>query len=367
MTTSAFQTWSLRSTLALAVFIGAWIAIHHGFLARDQIVDTPVYQDYGDAMVNGDLPYRDFALEYPPGALPVFVLPAIGADDDSEAFRHNFEVLMWLSGMMLLLGLAAALTSLRASTARASLALGVAALAPLLLGTVVLTRFDFYPAALVAWALAAFVAGRVRVGSGLLGAAFAAKIWPAVLLPLALAHVWRSRGRRVALQCAAAFAAVAAVIVLPFFVLAPDGVWHSIVRQVTRPLQIESFGAALVVVSHHLFGTGAEMVSSHGSQNLGGTAAQFFGAAQTVVQIAVVVGIWIWFARRRAVSREELARACAAAVVAFVGLGKVLSPQFLIWLVAVVPLVRRRSAVLLLGVAEVMTQIWFPRNYWDYA
>ena len=40
---------------------------------HDQIVDTPVYQRYGDAIDDGQVPYRDFALEYPPGALPVFV------------------------------------------------------------------------------------------------------------------------------------------------------------------------------------------------------------------------------------------------------------------------------------------------------
>jgi hypothetical protein len=57
-------------------------------------------------------------------------------------------------------------------------------------------------------------------------------------------------------------------------------------------------------------------------------------------------------------------------VVAFVALGKVLSPQFLIWLVPLVPLVRGRRglvATVLLGCAAVLTQIWFPYRYWDLA
>ena len=43
-----------------------------------------------------------------------------------------------------------------------------------------------------------------------------------------------------------------------------------------------------------------------------------------------------------------------------------LSPQFLIWLIPVVPLVRGRRGVgasALLGVALVLTQIWFPFRY----
>ncbi len=38
--------------------------------------DLRVYQPYGSAIVSGEVPYRDFSLEYPPGALPMFVLPA---------------------------------------------------------------------------------------------------------------------------------------------------------------------------------------------------------------------------------------------------------------------------------------------------
>ena len=60
----------------------------------------------------------------------------------------------------------------------------------------------------------------------------------------------------------------------------------------------------------------------------------------------------------------------AAALVAFVALGKVLSPQFLIWLVPVVPLVaglRGLRASVLLAAGLVLTQLWFPSRYWDLA
>ena len=50
--------------------------------------------------------------------------------------------------------------------------------------------------------------------------------------------------------------------------------------------------------------------------------------------------------------------------------GKVLSPQFLIWLIPVIPLVRGRrglTAAGLLGAALVLTQLWFPYRYWQLA
>ncbi len=54
---------------------------------------------------------------------------------------------------------------------------------------------------------------------------------------------------------------------------------------------------------------------------------------------------------------------------AFIVLGKLLSPQFLIWLVPLVPLVRGRrgaAASALLAAAFVMTQVFFPSRYSEY-
>src|SRR5207249_3708334 len=150
----------------------------------------------------------------------------------------------------------------------------------------------------------------------------------------------RSRGRREALLCAAVGAAVLAACFLPFVALAPHGVWASVVRQTTRPLQIESLGAAVLIGWHHVFGLGLTMRTGSGSQNLVGAVPHDVGRALTALQALAVVGVWAWFWRGDVRSRDRLVTASAAAVCAFVALGKVLSPQFLIWLVPLVPLVR---------------------------
>jgi Glycosyltransferase family 87 len=260
---------------------------------------------------------------------------------------------------------------LRAAAAERSRLLGVlvfAGAAPFLLGNVVLTRFDLWPALFVAAAVAALVALRDRLSFGLLGLAFAAKLYAGVLLPLALVWVWRRRGRRDALVCLGMFAAVVAVCFVPFLVLAPDGVAASLGRQLSRPLQLESLGSALLLSLHSLVGLGVEMRASHGSQNVGGALGDVVGVVHTLVQLGVLVAVWIAFARGEP-SGERLLRYGAAAVLAFVALGKVLSPQFLIWLVPLVPLVAGRRGLVassLFGLALVLTQLWFPLRYWDW-
>jgi hypothetical protein len=308
-------------------------------------------------MADGEVPYRDFRVEYPPASLPVFLLPALGERD----YRSVFEGLMAGLGVSLVL-----LVALTASSWWAPFAVAVS---PLLLGSVVLTRFDLWPAALTAGALALLLAGRFRLGFGLLGLAAAAKLYPALLLPIALTHVWRTRGRREALVCGGIFAAVVAAVVLPFAIVSPGGVWDAFWGQAGRPLQIESLGSGILLAAHHLFGLDLTMVSSHGSQNLAGRAPDALATVTTLLQAAAVVAVWVWYARGPA-DRDRLLRACAAVVCAFVAFGKVLSPQFLIWLIPLVLLVRGRRGLLaagVLGAALVLTQLWFPYRYWELA
>ena len=368
--------FAVVATLAAVVlFLGAWALLHRGVFTNDPIVDTPVYEHYGSAMDDGKVPYRDFAVEYPPGALPVFAVPALG-DPRFETFRVRFEALMAFFGEAMIVCVAIALVALGAGRKRLVGALGFVSLAPLALGPVVLSRFDLWPAALVAAALAALVSGRVRLGHVALGAAVAAKLYPVVLVPIAVVYVWRREGRREALVCAAALAAVVGVVFAPFLVLAPGGLWHSLWDQASRPLQIESLGASLLLVSHHVFGTAITMESSHGSQNLVGSAPDVLAAAQSVLQVAALVAVWVLFARGPA-GRDRLVQASAAALVAFIVGGKVLSPQFLIWLIPVVPLIgtgnhshsdrRGLTALALFAAALVLTQLWFPYRYWQLA
>jgi hypothetical protein len=357
-------TVALVAAVGIALFVGAWAILHGAHYDDVVITDIGVYQEYGERMTDGEVPYRDFDLEYPPAALPVFLLPALGPADDYEAL---FQTLMLLCGSAMVALVAVALARAGATTVELGAGVALTALAPLLLGQVILTRFDLWPAALVTAALAALLAGRPRLGLGILGAAVAAKLYALVLLPLAVLFVWRHRGRREALVSLGIFGAVLVAIVGPFLLLAPDGVVESVTRQTGRPLQIESLGSALLLAADRTGLYDATVSSSHGSQNLAGELPDDLANAETVLLVAAIGFVWFLFARSSR-SPERLLAASAAVVVAFVAFGKVLSPQFLIWLIPLVPLVRGRAGVgsaLLLALALVFTQLWFPSRYWD--
>ncbi len=337
------RVW-IEAGAATGLFLVCFGLVHRFFWAHGQLVDWPTYQGYGEAIVrHGLVPYRDFPVEYPPGALPVFALPSLARD-----YASSFAWLMAACGVALVVVVGAI---------RRGAAFYVA-LAPVLAGSLILSRFDLWPALLAAAAVLALVRDRHALGWALLGAAVAAKLWPLVLVPLAL--VWSvRRGHR---RSPLAGLAVVACAFGPFALLAPHGLWSSLSGQLSRPLQIESLGAAIFTT----FGR-PTIVTTHGSQNIAGHGA--VAATFAVLQLAVLLALWLAFSREP-VTRERFLRFAAAAVCAFVSFGKVLSPQFLLWLIPFVPLVAGRrgiASVSLLTTSFVLTQVWFPQRYWDYA
>jgi hypothetical protein len=110
------------------------------------------------------------------------------------------------------------------------------------------------------------------------------------------------------------------------------------------------------------------VVKSFGSDNLVGSLPHLFATVSGVVTLLALLGVYVLYARSER-TREELVAASAAAVTAYIAFSKVFSPQYLVWLIPLVPLIggRRglRASVLLL-VIVVMTQVWSPYRYGEY-
>ena len=354
-------------TLAAAVGLGVGLLLISGLVGDPGISDTLVYERYGERVAAGDLPYRDFVVEYPPGALIPFVLPAL-VSSANHRYEPLFELLMTVGLAAICVLIALSLQALRASTRRILLAFGAFALGAGLLGPFILTRFDLYAAALTLAAVCAILHRRLTLGPILLGLAIATKIYPAVLLPLLAAKAWKRDGPAAALRTVALTIGAAIVVYLPFAVLAPEGVARSVWRQLGRPLQIESLGSSVLLTLHNAAGMPLAWASGSGSQNLTGTVADVASGITTVVGVAALVFVWVRYARGDTESGARFARYGAGAAVAFVAFGKVLSPQFLVWLLAIVVIVpglRGSIASALLVLACLLTRLWFPRTYWE--
>ncbi len=137
--------------------------------------------------------------------------------------------------------------------------------------------------------------------------------------------------------------------------------------QTDRPVQIESTAAAALYALDGLGLGEATHVASHRSDGLEHPATDAVGALVLALLCALVAVLTLLAARRPAEPRT-LVLACLVAVAGFATLGKILSPQFLVWLVPLGALAfgwRMNALALAVALAIALTQLEFPAHYFE--
>jgi hypothetical protein len=324
------------------------------------VADTGLYGLYGTRMAHGLVPYRDYFMEFPPGAIPALVLPALPGSHYVVWFKI-FEFVCAIGTMACLVEI---LGRIGATGARLYGAVAVAGVAPLALGKIALNSFDYWPALLTAGAVAVLVAGRRALGFALLGLATAAKLFPAGLLLLALLFTVRRHGPRSWRSSLAVYVAATALVFAPFAALAPGGLRFSLQTQLERGLQLESLGASLLATAHRLGAYRPSFASNLAYAQLAGHFASVVATLSTVVMVFAILLV-AWLYHRTSGGDGDFVYAVAATVAGIVTFAKVLSPQYLIWLIplvaAAVPRTRAAGAVLLVALG--LTHVWVPTRF----
>jgi hypothetical protein len=300
-------------------------------------------------VLDGEIPYRDFFLEYPPASVPALLAPAAVP---GTPYDRAFMVLA--AGA---LALAAAVVSLVVADRRVAARMAVFVLA---LGPIAVVRYDAFVTLAVTLGVAAVARRRAVGGGAALALAAAAKLYALALLPL-VALFLRDRSGAVR-RATLAFVAAGLLVCLPFAVAAPGGVRASLDYQLERPLQLESVGGSLVVLAGVVGLGDPDVHFEAGAQAVGGTAARPLSLLQSLALVVLVVLTVLGFARR-ARSADELLAAVAAVLAIVVALGPVLSPQFLVWLFPVAVVVAARPILVTLVAAAVLTQALYPNLY----
>jgi hypothetical protein len=296
--------------------------------------DCGTYFQQGASWWAGQVPYRDYVVEYPPAALSVFAL--VAAVGSYPAFRVVFVGLMCV-----LDGLVFAMVWTRAQRGGAPAGAWAYLLASALLFPVLYTRFDLLPAAAtLAGCLllepALDPAGdppstrRLLAGGALLGLGVAFKLYPLLIAPLLLLQLrWGARQlRRVALVAGAAVAVMAISFLPPLLAGAGRAVLGFLRYQGERGLQIESSYAAVLMAANLLVPLGLRHEMTHHAHDLAGALPAALAPFSRVAQVVAVVAVSVLAHRRRL----PLTRAFAAVIAAALATANVLSPQFLIWL-----------------------------------
>jgi hypothetical protein len=347
--------------MALCLLACGWAATLWLPPFSDQRVnDLFVYRQLAEPVLNGSLPYRDVFLEYPPLAAPAIALPGLLGTGEA-AFEASFAgwTLLLAAAVVLMTGALAA----RSGGDRRRALLAAAAM-PLLCGAMVRTHFDLAPLALTVASLLLLLNGRPRLGLAVLGLGAMTKGFPLLVAPPALAWLAATAGRRQAIEAAACLVAVLVALTALAVGFSPGGAEKALRFQLERPVQIESSPATVLLALDAAGAGDARDVSSHRSDGILHAASGPVGAVFLVLMLAAVA---LFTAYARA-GRREMVLGAFAAVAAYVALGRVLSPQYLIWLVPLGALAfawRMHGLAALLALATLLTQMEFPAHYFD--
>jgi hypothetical protein len=301
----------------------------------------------------------DYTVEYPPGLMfPAWLLALIA--DSRRMFFDLHAVTFAVAAAVTLWQCDRALRTEGApGWARSRVRLLGFALSP----TVVLfgmQNWDLWSVAVVACGIAAASRGRSGTAAIWFGLGAAVKWWPALLVPLLMVGRWAPRrpaGRwrlpspllGADLRPAAIAAAAWTAIQIPALLVSPAGWWGSIQFHLRRGPNLDSTAAVIQRAATELLG-GAGWVG-------------VFSTVWTVVSLLALAGGVAYVMVRLRSGTLGPGDAALAVVALFLLTGKVLSPQFVLWLLPVAVVAGVRWAPML-AVEAANAGVWLMYGPW---
>jgi hypothetical protein len=354
----------------LAGFVLAHIAIFAGLFRGVYTMPfsgTGLYYQYGSAVVAGQVPYRDVFIEYPPVALVFFALPRlIGASFRWYYVWYQVEVVA--ADLVVLVALYAARE--RDEAPWRLLAPYTALL--LAVGPITLHQYDIFPAALTLGAVICHARRRDTAAWVLLAVATMTKVYPVLLAPVFLMLDDRPVRLRVR-RAVVVFTVTVLVVLSPLLAIAPSSLLRMVAFHSERGIHLDSMYSTIAFAARSLGLSIVGIGLTYRSWNITGPAADLLARAATPILATALIAAYAFIGRHMkrvggAAVRDLRLTATSSALVLLTGLvtSKVLSPQYLIWVLPLLPLVVRPRRWLVWGpfaVVGLLTYYIYPLHY----
>jgi hypothetical protein len=162
---------------------------------------------------------------------------------------------------------------------------------------------------------------------------------PLILAPIFALYAVARRDWRGLARGLAAGALTLALDALVYTAVAGPHVFDALAYQGVRPLQIETVYSGLLILARAFVPGLLSETYTYGSINIVSPAEPALRALSTALMIAGLLARWIVAHRRLAAARDDcewllaVVFASLAALVAYITLGRVFSPQYCVWLI----------------------------------
>ncbi|HEX2316328.1 MAG TPA: glycosyltransferase 87 family protein [Thermomonospora sp.] len=337
----------------LATRITGLLIVAGGFPypTRDEILGDPaIYEEWAGVLAGGGFPEDDVRWQYPPLAVPVMLLPRwLGGD-----YTTTFALVALAADLVVML----LLTRARGGSLAGAWAWTAGLV---LLGPMSYVRYDLIVTVAAVAALAALA--RHRVFGILAAVGTLLKAWP-VLLLLGL-----PRDRR-GVREVVAFAAAAGTLLAACALVLGRAPWSFLDAQTSRGLECEAVAATPFMIDR-LSGWTGQIVYQYGSMELVGPGVARVADLLPLATVAALalVAVLAWRGAGRGWTAAWGCDVAFAAVLAAVATSRVLSPQYMLWLLGLGAVClthrasRQRPAVLMVLAAAALSQFLYPLNW----
>ncbi|WHM38470.1 glycosyltransferase family 87 protein [Streptomyces sp. BPTC-684] len=341
-------TWLATRALMLYLLVDDSIGV--GGVTGEVYV---LYRQWYEQLTAGHFPYGDSTWQYPPGAGAVILAPSLLP---FLTFFQAFVALTLAADALIAFTLVRA--GARAGGSPAGAWLWVGGL-PLLLHL----PYGRYDVLVTAPAVAALlcVRRRPRLGGALAGLGALVKVWPALTL------LGTPRGRTTRASWTAALGAAAALLAV--LALGFSHTLDFLRQQGNRGVQIESLGGTALQLAHLFAHWPGRVVYRYGAMEFTGPYVSSVARLALALTAAAFCWLLLWRVRARRWTAATPADAALCAVLLFTVTSRVISPQYLIWLLglAAVCLASRqtsqRPVALLTLPAAALSALAFPTLY----
>ena len=328
--------------------------------------DVELYLGYADLIFKGSLPYRDFAVEYPPLAMLFLAIPRLFSSS-LEGYANGFAFLMLffdLAGLVFI--------------SRITLKLGLGHFRTLLmytaafwaLGDIAINRFDVIPAIFLLAALYYFIERKHKICWLLVGLGALTKIYPLIIIPLLALNYWHKRKYRTLLHSTATLALIGLVCLVPFIIASPEGFWQFITFHSSRGLQLESTYASTLMLGQILGIAQVEVVMAPASVEVTAAGWQWIASISYWLSLAGLLAVYYCYyvriVRRGGSETFGLIGYILGAIVIMLITSKIFSTQFVIWLYPIVPVIVGRfryPATITFILIALLSSYIFPHHY----
>ena len=357
-----------KFTLIFVVLAVVFYAIVLAFDLPSEV--SGLYYTYAENMASLQMPYSDFSAEYPPLAMLLILIPRLFSFSPFS-YEIAYGIMVYL---FLVAGLICTYKLAYMHSNRPSRYTDLYIVVCFCLFEFVMDRFDIFPTLMCLFALYFFKTNRMNLVWIMIAIGTMTKLFPALMAPIFLIHLCMNGMKREALKGVGICVVIGIISMLPFLIADPETMFTFLTYHMDRGMQTESLVSSFLMLFDKVGLIDIGYQFNYGSDHIYGPIPDAIAGIMLYIMIIMIAATYIIYGNLVHRIKEEnvflgITFACTIVIMIFILINKVLSSQYLIWIIPFVVLTCilmnqqwKKKTSIIFTVSIILTQLAFAVN-----